>query len=124
MNTVRIQDLVARLGGVNLQSTVSVLNALYVVSKELARVDKEQFQAFKMAYEALLVASSVDSEGEVQGLRAKPSHVEAKGCYRMSKQVDKYYGRLVSKIRRDAPIELIIPVATGMLAHNKQRSAH
>ena len=60
MKHYRIQDAVARLSRVNLQSTVSVLNALYVVSKALQEEGELGMSELHIQLESILYRSSPD----------------------------------------------------------------
>lgn len=111
MRTFRIQDVVARLGGVSLQSTVSVLNALYVVSKELERERPPEFRDFRRTLERLMIVSAVDDQGLLQGLRAKPSKQNVEDCFSISLDTVKHFGEEAMMIRRASIVDLIVPIA-------------
>ena len=106
MKHYRMQDAVARLSRVNLQSTVSVLNALYVISKALQEEGEPGMSELHTQLEAILSQSSWSSNGEHRGLRATPDEDDVRGCYRVCYTVEQRCLPETRLIQRSAPVEV------------------
>jgi hypothetical protein len=114
MDHYRIQDSVARLSRVNLQSTVSVLNALYVVSKTLEKEGELGLRSLRMQLEGVLLAGTMNSEGDLRGLRARPDRGDVKGCLKVCDMVQENCLSDMRLIQRGASVELFTKLFGSM----------
>ena len=83
----RTQDVVAKLSHVDLQSTVSVLNALCVVATALE--SESDYALLRQGLESVLLSSAADSKGYPRGLRTHPNMHNVQECihtYELVKQ--------------------------------------
>jgi len=115
MHRFRTQDVVARLSGVSLQQTVTVLNALFVVSKALEQESPKGFCALRRTLELLLVESAVDDSGIIRGLRATPNSDDVQRCYQMTENVEREFPVDVRNIKRNSGGDVISSLAEAHL---------
>ena len=94
---MRAQDVVAKLSHVNLQSTVSVLKALYAVAS--AFESESEYGDLKQSLESVLLSSALDSTGVIQGLRVRPSDAEVNACYWAFDAVEERVPELFAGVR-------------------------
>ena len=100
MNHYRIHDAVARLSRVNLQSTVSVLNALYVVSKTLEKEGEPGLNSLRAQLERALQQATTNCDGDLRGLRARPDADDVQGCLDVCDLVEEHCFSDMHRIQR------------------------
>lgn len=105
----RMQDVVAKLSRVNLQSTVSVLDALYVVARAFA--PRPEFAALRDSLESLLLPSAMDSQGGLTGLRTRPNEADALECVMMYDAIRQREPELVANVRHRS-VDAVISAAS------------
>lgn len=117
MNHYRVHDAVAKLSRVKLQNTVSVLNALYVVSKTLEVEDEPGMSSFRQQLENILIHSAKDSQGHYRSLREAPDEEDVEGCYELCEKVEEHCLTEMCLIQRCSPTEILsAPKTTSMNA--------
>lgn len=93
----RTQDVVAKLSRVNLQSTVSVLDALYVIAAALA--PRPEYVALRDALTSVLLPSAMDERGRITGLRTLPNQADALECEQAYDTIRQREPLLVANVR-------------------------
>ena len=115
MNTHRVQDTVARIAGVSLQDTVSVLNAIYLVSKELEREGLEGYHSLRILLEEKLTESAVGWNGRIKGLREVPGRYDVMECNRLYEKIAAHFMEDLTKVRSNSAVELFHSIAQKKL---------
>ena len=114
----RTQDVVAKLSHVNLQSTVSVLNALCVVATALE--SESDYALLKKGLESVLLSSAADSKGRPRGLRTHPSTHDVQECTQTYELVKHRVPKMIPSIR-DRSVDRFASAAFIYRSQNCQR---
>ena len=113
MNSFRAQDVVAKLAGVRLQQTVSVMNAMYVLSAEMQNNGDETYAALYSSLGCILNSATVGSATMPLGLRTKPGFLERVACEQMARTIMRHQPEATMRIRTRFRGEQSFPDHTG-----------
>jgi len=107
MNHFRIQDVIARLGKVSLQNTVTILQVLYVSSKALAEDGDMEMQELSHLLESMLTQARYGKKGEIKNLRDKPDIDDQVGCLEACEVINDLCFDEIQLTGRDSTEDLI-----------------